>query len=86
MRTNQIAAFLFHDIIACSSICIFACTTGDQVGEGRADFNISDAYAELNDQDNALVYMKRAHEIFVVCLGDAHPHTVMARERMAALQ
>ena len=30
--------------------------------------------------------MERAHEIFTACLGDNHPHTGMARNRVAELQ
>ena len=29
--------------------------------------------------------MKRAHEIFKACLGDAHPHTAMVQKAIAVL-
>ena len=58
--------------------------TGDRVGEGTANFNI--ANAQQDDQQCALEHMQRAHEIFKECLGDDHPHTGMASQRVAALQ
>jgi hypothetical protein len=60
--------------------------TGNKVGEAMGCASIAFAYQGIEDQANAISYMKQAHQAFESCLGAAHPHTAGAQQALNGMQ